>query len=212
MSARQNPGFVRHPRRIGTRTRRNRRGFPGSAGSAAPPAPGCRKRRSVLCSESSRAPRAVRRARAAAQRWWPSTAKSGCSNSCPALGSVILENADVLETAVALQVLDALRHQHAGTAQFRPSAAFQRWPVVRGILEQNLVRADRAHAVIQAIARAAPARLRCGRAASDGPPRVPTTGCHQSPACWRPPAEPPRTPHKTDRPDGARSGPEHHRP
>ena len=74
----------------------------------------------------------------------------GCSNSCR-LSAVIFENADVLEAGVALQILNAQRGQtqklfHFGVARI-PEMAVMTW-----VLQQNLVRAHRPHAVVEAIA------------------------------------------------------------
>jgi hypothetical protein len=67
--------------------------------------------------------------------------------------SVIFVDADVLETLVAFQVLDTLPRE--GEKEF--DFAVARVPdltFVTGIFDQNLVRADRPHAVIEAIATA----------------------------------------------------------
>ena len=74
----------------------------------------------------------------------------GCSNSCPAFATVILEDADVLEALIALQVLNALRRQ----PQKLPDLDVARIPelaVVFGIFDQHFMRADRAHAIVQTV-------------------------------------------------------------
>src|SRR5258705_11292470 len=63
---------------------------------------------------------------------------------------LILEDADVLEAAVALQILDSLRDQ----PQKLLNLGIARVPevsVMVGIFEQQLVRSHRAHAVIDSI-------------------------------------------------------------
>ena len=80
----------------------------------------------------------------------------GWLNSCPALGAVILEEADVLDARVALEIQNALGRQ----AQKLPNlvvAGIPQLPVVPGILDQHFVSAHGTHAVVNAVA--APARL-----------------------------------------------------
>jgi len=69
-------------------------------------------------------------------------------------GSVVLEDADVFEAAVALQVLDALRGQEQELSDFGV-AGLPHLPVVARILDQHFVRPQRAHAVINAVTAAA---------------------------------------------------------
>src|SRR5216683_133293 len=85
-------------------------------------------------------------------------------NSCRQLGSgvveflsrglaVILENADVLESAIALQILNPLRGQtqelfHLDVTGIPDMA------IVAGILQQNFVSAHRSHAVVESVAAA----------------------------------------------------------
>src|SRR5258708_16534973 len=67
--------------------------------------------------------------------------------------AVILENADVLKSAVTLQILNPQRDQ----AQELLNFAIARVPemaVMTGIFEQNLVCAHRSHAVVEAVAAA----------------------------------------------------------
>ena len=62
--------------------------------------------------------------------------------------AMILENADVLKPAVALQILNSLRGQPQKLLDFDvlgiPDVAIVPW-----IFQQNLVRSDRSHAVIK---------------------------------------------------------------
>src|SRR6266550_4670638 len=57
-------------------------------------------------------------------------------------GALILEDADVFETAVALQILNTLCHQAQELFQFGV-AGIPQMAVVMGVFEQKLVRADR---------------------------------------------------------------------
>jgi len=57
-------------------------------------------------------------------------------------GAVILENADVLEPAVALQILNSLRGQTQELFDF-DVAGIPEMPVVARILDQYFMRADR---------------------------------------------------------------------
>ena len=66
------------------------------------------------------------------------------------IAAVILENADVFETLVALEVLDALRSE----AEKLFDLAVTRVPqmaIVARILYQQLVRSDRAHAIVKPV-------------------------------------------------------------
>src|SRR6266446_7902881 len=85
-------------------------------------------------------------------------------NSCSQLGSgvveflpgclaVILENADVLESAIALQILNAQRGQTQELFDF-DVAGIPDMTVVAGIFQQNFVSAHRSHAVIESVAAA----------------------------------------------------------
>src|SRR2546422_8073847 len=65
--------------------------------------------------------------------------------------ALILEDADVFETAVALQILNTLRHQAQELFQFGV-AGIPQMAIVMGVFEQKLVRTDRSHAVIQTVA------------------------------------------------------------
>src|SRR5208337_4383036 len=67
--------------------------------------------------------------------------------------SVILENADVLEAAVALQILDPLRRKTQELFHF-DVACIPDMAVVTGIFDQYFVSADRSHAIVEAIAAA----------------------------------------------------------
>src|SRR6202790_4431906 len=85
-------------------------------------------------------------------------------NSCRQLGSgvveflsrglaVVLENADVLESAIALQILNPLRGQ---TQELFPLdvTGIPDMAIVTGILQQNFVSAHRSHAVVESVAAA----------------------------------------------------------
>jgi hypothetical protein len=66
---------------------------------------------------------------------------------------VILENADVLEAAVALQILNAQRGQTQKLFDFGV-ARIPEMAVVARIFQQNFVSAHRSHAVVEAVAAA----------------------------------------------------------
>src|ERR1700674_1059893 len=67
--------------------------------------------------------------------------------------AVILENADVLEPAVALQILNPQRGQTQALFDF-DVARTPEIAVVVGIFEQNFMSADRSHAVVETVAAA----------------------------------------------------------
>src|ERR1019366_2580302 len=64
--------------------------------------------------------------------------------------AMILENADVLEPAVALQILNPLRGQAQELFDFE-IARIPEMAVVAGIFDQNFVSADRSHAIVEAV-------------------------------------------------------------
>src|SRR5258706_10466006 len=66
-------------------------------------------------------------------------------------GAFIFENAHIFETAVALQVLNSLSDQAQELLDFAVAGRPQML-VVAGVFEQQLVRADRSHAVIETVA------------------------------------------------------------
>ena len=100
--------------------------------------------------------------------------RSGMLELLSGAGSVILEDADVLEAPIALQVLNALRGQQQELFDLGVAGVPQ-LAVMRGIFHQHFVRADRAHAVVNAVAAAGRRRLRCGTEAWDARRRAPTT-------------------------------------
>ena len=65
--------------------------------------------------------------------------------------ALILKNAHIFETAIALQILDPLCHQAQKLFQFS-IARIPQMALMIGVFQQKLVRSDRSHAVIQAIA------------------------------------------------------------
>ena len=77
----------------------------------------------------------------------------GWSNSCPARLAVILENADVLEAAVALQILNPLRGQTQKLFDLNV-AGIPDMAIVARIFQQNFVRSHRSHAVVESVAAA----------------------------------------------------------
>ena len=77
----------------------------------------------------------------------------GCSNSCPRSGAVILEDADVLEPAVALQILNAQRRQTQKLFDFKVARSPE-MAVMTRIFQQNFMRPHRSHAVVKTIATA----------------------------------------------------------
>src|SRR6266849_6635869 len=72
------------------------------------------------------------------------------------VGSMGFEDADVLETRIAFQILDAMRDQQQELFQFS-IACGPKLPVMPEVLYQHLVRAHRRHAIVETIA--APRRL-----------------------------------------------------
>src|SRR5437763_12826507 len=96
----------------------------------------------------------------------------------PGGSTVILENADVLETAVTLQILDPHCHQAQHLLHLYV-AGIPQMPLVMRIFKQQLMRADRTHSIIEAVA--APRRLAFNmvdrRRTNDGPSR-PRTALH----------------------------------
>src|ERR1700692_2655314 len=85
-------------------------------------------------------------------------------NSCRQLGSgvveflsrslaVILENADVLESAIALQILNPLRGQTQELFDLDVTG-IPDMAIVTGVFDQNFVSASRSHAVVEAVAAA----------------------------------------------------------
>ena len=95
------------------------------------------------------------------------------------IGSVILEDAYILEARVALQILDAMRRQQQKLFDFGVACSPQ-LPVVA----EDFPPAPRARPPEtcgrKCRRRAATARLRYDTAAWDGPPPAPTTGRHDS--------------------------------
>jgi hypothetical protein len=99
----------------------------------------------------------------------------------PCIATVILEDADVLETRVALQILNALRRQQQELSDLRvarsPEMAF-----VPQILDQHLVRSDRGHAIVNSISAAGRLTLnaiqRRGMNYGTGRPRASADGGH----------------------------------
>src|ERR1700689_1796633 len=64
--------------------------------------------------------------------------------------AVVLINADVLEAPVALQVLNALGHQQQKLSDLGV-AGVPEMPVMARILDQHLVGADGAHAIVDTV-------------------------------------------------------------
>src|SRR5260370_20374754 len=84
---------------------------------------------------------------------------SGVVEFLPGCLAVILENADVLESAIALQILNPLR----GQTQALFNLDVTRIPdmaIVAGIFQQNFVSAHPSPAVVEAVAAAGPPPLR----------------------------------------------------
>ena|SRR3984957_16418158 len=71
----------------------------------------------------------------------------------PGAGSMILEDADILEASVALEILNALCGQEQELFEFAVACVPQ-MPLMRRIFHQNFVRANGAHTVVDAIAAA----------------------------------------------------------
>src|SRR5258708_1277158 len=67
--------------------------------------------------------------------------------------AMVLENADVLKSAVTLQILNPQRDQAQELLNF-DIARVPEMAVMTGIFEQNLVSAHRSHAVVEAVAAA----------------------------------------------------------
>src|SRR6266446_1194757 len=78
---------------------------------------------------------------------------SGVVEFLPGCLAVILENADVLESAVALQILNPQRGQAQELFDF-DVGGIPDMAVVAGIFQQNFVSAHRSHAVIESVAAA----------------------------------------------------------
>src|ERR1700685_1129769 len=64
--------------------------------------------------------------------------------------SVILEDADVLEAAVTFKILDALCCEQQKLLELEV-ACIPEVPIVDGVFNQNFVRADRAHLIVNAV-------------------------------------------------------------
>ena len=71
----------------------------------------------------------------------------------PGAGAIIFIKADVLDARIALEIEDAFGGEAQELANF-VVAGIPEMPVVTGILHQNFVRANGAHAVVDAVAAA----------------------------------------------------------
>ena len=78
---------------------------------------------------------------------------SGVVEFLPGCLAVILENADVLESAIALQILNPLRGQTQELLDLDVTG-IPDMAIVAGIFQQNFVSAHRSHAVVESVAAA----------------------------------------------------------
>ena len=88
----------------------------------------------------------------------------------------VLEDTDVLEASIFLQVLDALRAKREILLDLAVVGVPQ-LAVVAGVFDDDFVRANRLHGVVEAVARAAGIAFDVIDAAWDGRRRAPTRDC-----------------------------------